>query len=74
MMDKPKVRSNRVDGKIKGAYAKLAQTHYKRAQEIASSTAFSSIDAISSTHTRMACVEDYLERAGAEAARWGFQP
>lgn len=69
-MVKPKVRSACVDSHIKMAYAKLAQAHFNEATvevKLAPSSARQATDA------RMIVVEDYLERAGAAATRWGFR-
>lgn len=69
-MPKPKVRSKAVDGYIKNAYAKLAQAHYTEAHK---EVVLPAPLAQQATDMRMVVVEDYLERAGAEATRWGFK-
>lgn len=73
-MNTPRIRSNMVDGKIKSAYAKLAQAHYDRAIEIAKSQGFDTSSAISNSALRMTAVESCLEKAGAVATQWGFRP
>lgn len=70
-MNKPKIRSARVDHKIKAAYATLAEAHFKQAL---AETAMTATNARTATDIRMNVIEDYLERAGAEAAKWRFNP
>jgi len=67
----PRVRSARVDGAIKTAYAKLAQAHFNEAIK---EVALPHNSAHIATTRRMETVEEYLERAGAEATKWGFRP
>lgn len=75
-MVKPKQRSKAVDAAIKNAYAKLAQKHFERAEtsigSLSDLTALNNKGIVESTE-RMNVVEDYLEKAGAAATRWGFK-
>lgn len=70
-MINPRVRSACVDGAIKSAYAKLAQAHFNEALK---EVQLSYTSASMATTRRMETVEEYLERAGAVATKWGFRP
>ncbi len=69
-MKKPKKRSNMVDNAIKRAYAILAKHHFDCAK--ASIGALEGENPGIESTKRMKIIEDYLERAGAEATRYNF--
>lgn len=75
-MKKPRKTSQQVDAAIKRCFAKLAQKHYEIAVEsvgsLSDKTQLMAGGTVEST-VRMGVVEDYLERAGAEAVRYHFK-
>lgn len=75
-MHKPKKRSQQVDNAIKMAHAKLAQKHFERALESIGSLSDlqnCQSEGMPESSRRMSIVQDYLERAGAEATRYYFK-
>lgn len=67
-MTKPQKRSNTVDNAIKAAYAKLAKLHFEKACSQASNI-IDPVEATRATDIRMETIENYLEKAGAQACR-----